>query len=101
MTYMRYVSLVPALQPEGNAKIMKEMPPPEPESSEDDLLPEYQFDYQKAKSNRFANQSGKQKLKVVVLDEDVAQVFTTSESVNKVLRALIKAMPQVAKGEIT
>jgi hypothetical protein len=30
----------------------------------------------------------------VNLDEDVAEVFTTSESVTKVLRALIDAMPQ-------
>lgn len=72
---------------------MKEMPS-EPQGSEDDLLPEYQFDYDKAKPNRFANQSGKQKLTVVVLDEDVAQIFTTPESVNKALRAFIEAMPQ-------
>ena len=32
-----------------------------------------------------------QRLKVVVLDEDVAKVFKTSESVNKVLRALIES----------
>ena len=38
----------------------------------------------------------KQGLTVVVLDEDVAQVFTTPEAVNKALRALIEAMPQVA-----
>jgi hypothetical protein len=36
---------------------------------------------------------------VVVLDEDVAQVFTTPEAVNKVLRALIESMPQSAGGE--
>jgi hypothetical protein len=40
-----------------------------------------------------------QKLTVVVLDEDVAQVFTTPESVNKVLRALIETMPQSARDE--
>jgi hypothetical protein len=73
---------------------MKKMPSPKPQGSKDDLLPEYQFDYHKAKPNRFAALSGKQKLTVVVLDEDVAQVFATSESVNKVLRAFIEAMPQ-------
>jgi hypothetical protein len=61
---------------------------------DDELLAEYQFDYKKAKPNRFAAHDGKQLLKVVVLDEDVAQVFTTPESVNKVLRALIESMPQ-------
>lgn len=48
----------------------------------------------KMKPNRFAVQDGKQVSKVVILDEDVAQVFTTPESVNKVLRALIDTMPQ-------
>lgn len=66
------------------------------QSSDDELLPEYNFDYKKAKPNRFADRSGRQRLKVVVLDEDVAQFFTTPESVNKVLRALIEAMPQTS-----
>jgi hypothetical protein len=65
----------------------------ESEDLNDDLAPEYHFDYQKAKPNRFANRSGQDGLTVVVLDEDVAQVFTTPEAVNKVLRALIGAMP--------
>jgi hypothetical protein len=49
-------------------------------------------DSQKAKKNRFTDRQGQDELKVVVLDEDVAQVFTTPESVNKALRALIEAM---------
>lgn len=56
-------------------------------SSEEDLLPEYRFDYRKARPNRFA-------ARTVVLDEDVAKVFTTSESVNRALRALIEALPE-------
>lgn len=64
-----------------------------PHSDNDDLATEYAFDYKKAKSNRFAAQDKKRKMTVVVLDEDVAQVFSTPEAVNKVLRALIKAMP--------
>jgi hypothetical protein len=68
------------------------------QNSEDELLPEYRFDYEKAKPNRFAVNDKTQKL-VVVLDEDVAQVFTTPEAVNKVLRALIESMPQSAGGE--
>ncbi len=62
-------------------------------SSEEDLLAEYRFDYRKAKPNRFAVSHETTKLRVVVLDEDVAQVFTTPESVNKALRALIESMP--------
>ena len=68
-------------------------------NSEDELLPEYHFDYKTAKPNRFANRNDKQHLTVVVLDDDVAQVFTTPESVNKALRALIEAIPQTYKSE--
>jgi hypothetical protein len=68
-------------------------------NSNDEMLPEYHLDYHSAKPNRFAAKSGKRKMMVVVLDEDVAQVFTTPESVNKVLRALIETMPQTAEGE--
>jgi hypothetical protein len=75
------------------------MPSDHTQNSEDQLLPEYRFDYAKAKSNRFAVGHKTQKLTVVVLDEDVAQVFTTPESVNKVLRALIESMPQSAGGD--
>ena len=68
--------------------------PSEPSNlSDDELLTEYRFNYQQAKPNRFANQSEAQPLTVVVLDDDVAQVFTTPESVNKALRVLIESMP--------
>ncbi|NJK27858.1 MAG: hypothetical protein HC925_04065 [Coleofasciculaceae cyanobacterium SM2_3_26] len=65
----------------------------EPSIPEDEMLPEYRFDYKNAKSNRFADRSEKT-MTVVVLDEDVAQVFTTPESVNKALRALIDIVPR-------
>jgi hypothetical protein len=61
--------------------------------NEDDLAPEYAFDYTTAKPNRFAPQDSAKKKTIVVLDDDVAQVFSTPESVNKALRALIEAMP--------
>jgi hypothetical protein len=64
------------------------------EDLDDDLLPEYDFDYTKAKPNRFATRVNQPLLKVVVLDSGVAQVFTTPESVNKVLRGLIESMPK-------
>ncbi|NDJ16768.1 hypothetical protein [Myxacorys almedinensis] len=72
---------------------MSETPFEDLQYSDDDLLAEYHFDYQEAKPNRFAGSSGTKSLKVVILDEDVAQVFTTPESVNKVLRVLIESMP--------
>ena len=78
---------------------MSKTPSDHTQNNEEMLLPEYRFDYQKAKPNRFAARNATQNLTVVVLDEDVAQVFTTPESVNKVLRALIKAMPQLTNSE--
>ena len=62
-------------------------------SESGDLLPEYRFDYRKARPNRFASRVDQKRL-VVTLDPDVSKVFTTSESVNSVLRALIEAMPK-------
>jgi hypothetical protein len=57
-----------------------------------ELRDEYRFDYSKAKPNRFASRVDKTRL-VVALDPDVSEVFKTPEAVNKVLRALIIAMP--------
>ncbi len=57
---------------------------------------EYRFDYSKSRPNRFADKASESPL-VVVLDPDVAEVFTTPESVNKALRALITAMPKKAR----
>lgn len=57
-----------------------------------DMLPHYHFDYRHARSNRFAARY-KTGSRVVVLDPDVAKVFTTPESVNTVLRALLATMP--------
>ncbi len=47
----------------------------------DDLLPEYKFDYSKARPNRFAGRVRKEDV-TVALDPDVSEVFTTSESAN-------------------
>jgi hypothetical protein len=57
------------------------------------MRPEYDFDYRKARPNRFAQRVSKDH-RVVVLDPDISRVFPTSESVNSVLRALITTMPK-------
>ena len=62
----------------------------------DDMLPEYNFDYSKARPNRFAERIYKDRL-VVILDSDISKVFTSTESVNAVLRALISTMPRDKK----
>ena len=59
----------------------------------DDLRPEYHFDYTKAKPNRFAVRIQPGAL-VITLDPDVAEVFNSADSVNAVLRALLKTMPR-------
>ena len=62
----------------------------------DEIRDEYQFDYSKAKPNRFAGKIGQDQL-MIVLDPDVAAVFKTPESVNQVLRAIITSMPMMEK----
>ena len=67
-------------------------------SEQDDMQPEYDFDYTKAKPNRFAGQLATDRL-VVLPDPEVSKVFTDSESVNAALRALITALPKSPKRE--
>jgi hypothetical protein len=64
-----------------------------------DLRAEYHFDYRQSRPNRFANKVDTTAV-VVVLDPDVAEVFTTPESVNTALRALINAIPQPVKRRV-
>lgn len=64
----------------------------DPDTVSEELLPEYRFDYSKARPNRFASRAALPQT-TVALDPDVAAVFTTPESVNAVLRALIQTMP--------
>jgi hypothetical protein len=62
---------------------------------DDDLLPEYNFDYRQGQPNRFIRDKNPVPV-TVTLDPDIAEVFTTSESVNQALRALLSAIPQPA-----
>ncbi|MBF0290301.1 MAG: hypothetical protein HQM14_21005 [SAR324 cluster bacterium] len=64
---------------------MKEKTP-----TDHEMQSEYDFDYTKAKKNRFA----KDYHISVTLDADVADVFKDSDSVNKALRAIIAAVPK-------
>ncbi len=67
---------------------MKRTGASKPTSSEsDDMLPEYEFDYRKARPNRFAGKIDRTGM-TVTLDPDVAKW------VNAVLRALIETMPK-------
>ena len=59
------------------------------EDLEDDLLPEY--DFSNAKPNPYAARATRRR--AIVLEKDLAEVFTTSEQVNKALRAILEAVP--------
>lgn len=54
---------------------------------------EYQFDYSKARPNRFASLM-RGRTVAVVLDPDIASVFRSSKSVNSLLRSVISALPK-------
>ena len=68
---------------------------PKPKASAGELRAEYEFDYTKARKNRFA--SGAPTV-AVVLEPDVARVFDSSAKVNGLLRSVIKAVPGAATG---
>jgi hypothetical protein len=57
-----------------------------------ELAAEYKFDYCRAKPNRFTGRRGKRQV-VVLLDPDVARVFTDPAAVNTALRAILTAIP--------
>lgn len=58
----------------------------------DDVLPEYDLDCSRGRPNRYAGKIDESQA-VVMLEPEIAEVFTTPESVNAVLRALISTMP--------
>lgn len=60
---------------------------------DDDLRPEYDFDFTEAKPNRFAARAA-DGLLVVVLDEDLAKFFKTPEAVKTALRNLVTSKPK-------
>ncbi len=71
---------------------MKKTPVSKPRKVRE-MASEYRFDYKKAKPNRFAEKMKNEPV-VILLDDDVAKVFKTTEQVNKALRALISAIPE-------
>jgi hypothetical protein len=62
------------------------------EAMDDELRPDYQLDYAQAQPNRFAARMAKGG-RLVILEPDVADVFSESSTVNAVLKALLKTMP--------
>jgi hypothetical protein len=64
----------------------------------DEMRPEYDFNYSRAKPNRFAGRIAKDQT-VVLLDPELSKVFPDSESVNTALRAIIAALPRKDRRE--
>ena len=62
----------------------------------DAMRREYRFDYGKSRPNRFASQM-KGRAVAIVLDPDVASFFGSSDSVNSLLRSVIRALPKQAR----
>jgi hypothetical protein len=60
-----------------------------------EMRAEYHLDYAQSRPNRFARDI-REGATMVVLDPDVAAVFSTSESVNELLRSVISALPPAA-----
>jgi hypothetical protein len=71
----------------------KRVTPRNEKAEADEMRPHYDFDYSKARPNRFAERITEETV-AVVLDPDVAHVFQSSDSVNAFLRSAITAMPQ-------
>jgi hypothetical protein len=69
---------------------------PNSRSNRSAMRKEYEFDYRRARPNRFAPLL-KGRAVAVVLDPEVASVFGSSESVNAFLRSVIKALPRKTK----
>lgn len=57
---------------------------------DDDLRPEYDFDFSKGERGRYFKRLLKEGGNIAVLEPDVAKAFPDSTSVNKALRALLE-----------
>ena len=57
--------------------------------SDDELRPEYEFDYSKAVRGKYFKQLMTEGANVVVLEPDIAKVFKSSTAVNDALRSLL------------
>ncbi len=75
---------------------MKKGPRKRKGSAAPEMRPEYRFDYSRARPNRFASRVPANAV-AVVLDPEVTSVFGSSDSVNALLRSVVKAMPDHAK----
>ncbi len=57
---------------------------------DDDLRPEYDFDYSKAVRGKYYRRLLEEGSNVIILDPDIAKAFHDSASVNEALRSLLE-----------
>ena len=66
-----------------------------PEDSQDDLRPEYDFDFSQAVRGKYYKQY-MESSNVVVLEPDVAAAFKNADAVNQALRAMLRFAEQTS-----
>src|SRR3990172_6873679 len=81
---MQHGLSVHVLQPYRREKDMKT------KSISEDLRPEYEFDYSKAVRGKYFKKLLEEGANVVVLEPEIAKVFTNSAAVNDALRSLLE-----------
>jgi hypothetical protein len=80
-----YESSTLGRQPRKRGKNMKD----KHRENQDELRPEYNFDYSKADRGKYYKKLMEEGSNVVVLEPDVAKAFQDSASVNEALRSLL------------
>jgi hypothetical protein len=63
----------------------------------DEMRPEYQFDYSSAVRGRYYRRLLKGGANVVVLEPDVARAFRSSAAVNQALRSLLRVSDETRR----
>jgi hypothetical protein len=63
------------------------------EAVADEMRSHYDFDYSKSRPNRFVSRPKLGRVRSIVLEPDVAEVFHSSDQVNELLRSIITNLP--------
>ncbi len=72
--------------------------PEQQNASDEDMLPEYHFDYREARPNRFAADIEEGSM-VIVLEPDISRAFRSPESVKAILRAIAGGLSEQMANE--
>ena len=63
---------------------------PRSQRAQDEMRPEYEFDYSTATRGKYYHRLLKEGANIVVLDPDIAKACRSSEAVNDALRSLLE-----------